>query len=105
MKNKEFINKQVEDTFKVLDSIEKVEINHFFKHKVLQQLNEEKEVKPTFMAWFTPQLQLATLSIILLLNLGTIFYTFNNSVENSSSSIETFAQEYSLHSNNNSLLN
>ena len=36
MKNKEYINQQVEGNFKVLDTIEKVDVNHFFKHKVLQ---------------------------------------------------------------------
>ncbi|MEO9571658.1 MAG: hypothetical protein ABJH82_08115 [Polaribacter sp.] len=107
MKNKEYINQQVEDTFKVLDSIEKVEVNHFFKHKVLQQLNAEKEESKFIFSWFTPQLQLAILSVILLLNLGSIFYVFNNSVEKSktTSDIEAFAQEYSLQSDNSSILN
>ena len=107
MKNKEHINRQVEDTLKVIDTIEKVKVNHFFKHKVLQKLNVEKEEKKAVFSWFTPQLQLATLSIILLLNLGTIFYTFNNSNNkaSSTSSIEVFAQEYSLQSDSNSILN
>ena len=107
MKNKEFINQQVEDTFKVLDSIEKVEVNHFFKHKVLQKLNVEKEVKQSMFSWFTPQLQLATLAIMLFLNVGTLFYVFNNSIENSNttSEIEAFAQEYSLQSETTSILN
>ena len=108
MKNKEHINQQVEDTFKVLDAIKEVEVNHFFKHKVLQQLNTEKEQESkSIFSWFTPQLQLATLSVILLLNLGSIFYVFNNSVEssNTTSDIEAFAQEYSLQSDSSSILN
>ena len=105
MRNKEYINKQVEDTFKVLDTIDKVEVNHFFKHKVLQKLNVEKEVKETIFSWFSPQLQLATLSVILLLNFGTLFYAFNNQEENTTSDIDTFAQEYSLQSEYNSILN
>ena len=107
MKNKEHINQQVEDTFKVLDSIEKVEVNHFFKHKLLQKINAEKEEKQAVFSWFTPQLQLATLSVILLLNFGTIFYAFHNSVESTSSTsdIEAFAQEYSLQSDSSSILN
>jgi len=103
MKNKENIHRQIEDTFKVLDTIEKVEVNHFFKHKVLQQLNVEKEEKKSIFSWFTPQLQLATLCVVLLLNFGTIFYVFNNaSSSNSTSDIEAFAQEYSLQASENS---
>ncbi|MCG1035479.1 hypothetical protein [Polaribacter sargassicola] len=108
MENKEYINQQVDDTFKVLDAIEKVEVNHFFKHKVLQKLNEEKEEKKSLLFWFTPQLQLATLCIVLLLNFGTIFYVFNNSTSSNNSStsdIEAFAQEYSLQSSSTSILN
>ncbi len=107
MKNKDYIKQQVEDTFKILDSIEKVEVNHFFKHKVLQKLYTEKEEKKSIFSWFTPQMQLATLSVILLLNAGTLFYVFTNSANNSnsSSSIETFAQEYSLQSDSSSILN
>ena len=107
MDSKENIHKQVEDTFKVLNTIDKVEVNHFFKHKVLQKLNAEKEQKSSVFSWFTPQLQFATLSIILLLNFGTLFYVYNNTVENSNSTsdIEAFAQEYSLQSESNSILN
>ena len=107
MKNKEHINKQVEATFNALNSIDKVEVNHFFKHKVLQKLNAEKEVKPSVFSWFTPQLQLATLSVVLLLNFGTIYYAFNNAnnAVNTASEIETFAQDYSLNTESVSILN
>jgi len=107
MKSKKDINQQVDDTFKSLDSINKVEVNHFFKHKVLQKIQAEKEEKQVVFSWFTPQLQLATLSVVLLLNISTIFYAFNNSTQStgSSSDIKTFAQEYSLQSDSSSILN
>ena len=107
MENKKYINQQVTDTFKVLDTLEKVEVNHFFKHKVLQKINAEKEEKKPVFSWFTPQLQLATLCAILLLNAGTLFYVFTSSTNSidTSSSLETFAKEYSLQSDSNSLLN
>lgn len=106
MKNKININNQVEDTFKVLDSIEKVDVNHFFKHKVLQKLKAEKEVKQTVFSWFTPQLQFASLALIVLLNASAIFYSYNSVDSTSSeSALETFAQEYSLQSIDNSILN
>jgi hypothetical protein len=105
MKNKEHINNQVDDTFKVLDSIDEVKVNSFFKHKVLQKLNTKKEIKSTTLSWFTPQFQLAALSIVLLLNIGTIFYAFSNSDTSSVSDIDTFAQEYSLQTKSDSLIN
>ena len=110
MKSKEHIHKQVEDTFNVLETIEKVNVNHFFKHKVLQKIEAEKEVaiKQPILNWFTPKFQLATLGLILLLNISAILYAYN-SVEstnvNSITDIDSFAQEYSLQSSSNSLLN
>ena len=105
--NKKDIHKKVEETFKVLDTIDKVEVNHFFKHKVLQKIQAEKVEKKPVFSWFTPQLQLATLGVVLLLNIGTIFYAFNSSSQSTSSAsdIKTFAQEYSLQSDSSSILN
>ncbi|WP_242176948.1 hypothetical protein [Polaribacter marinus] len=104
MENKK-INQKVENTFKVLDAIEKVEVDHFFKHKVLQKLNAEKEVKKVVFSWFTPQLQLVTLCVVLLLNVSAIFYAFSSSETTVSSDIEIFAEEYSLQSSSSSILN
>lgn len=105
MKSKEQINIEVEDTFKVLDRIEEVKVNHFFKHKVLQQLENQKVDKPNVLNWFSPQLQLAALCLILLMNASALFYSFSNQELNSNSSLETFAQEYALQSETNSILN
>ena len=71
MKNKE-IDKKVEDTFMAIKTIEKV--SPYFKHKVLQKINEEKEEKEKVFSWLTPQFQLAAVLVILFLNAATIFY-------------------------------
>ncbi|WP_397445583.1 hypothetical protein [Polaribacter sp. R77954] len=105
MKSQEQINKTVEDTFKVLEHIEDVKVNHFFKHKVLQQLENQNEVTPSVFRWFTPQLQLATLSAILLLNVSALFYAYSSGDSQSNSSLETWAQEYALQSDTTSILN
>lgn len=105
MKNKEYINQQVEATFKALDAIEEVKVNHFFKHKVLQQLKQQKEVETSVFTWFTPKLQLASLALILLLNASVILYAFSSQTATSNSSLESFAQEYSLQSKTTSILN
>lgn len=106
MKNKNDIETQVKDTFKVLDTIEKVNVHHFFKHKVLQKIEAEKTQEQTIFSWFKPQFQLAALGLILLLNATAIFYAYNSS-ENTTAkpTLEKFAEEYSLQSSYNSLLN
>jgi hypothetical protein len=105
MKNKEHINQQVEATFKVLDTIEEVQVNHFFKHKVLQRLENQKEEKPKTFSWFTPQLQVATLALVLLLNTSAVLYAFSSQELTTDVSLDSFAQEYSLQSETISLIN
>ena len=104
MKNKEHINQQVAATFKVLETIGEVKVNQFFKHKVLQQLNNKKEEKTSILAWFTPNLQLATLAFVVLLNTSVVFYAFSFQEQNLVDSLDTFAQEYSLQSEITSFL-
>ena len=104
MKNKEHVNQQVIAAFKVLDTLEEVKVNHFFKHKVLQQLNNQKEEKTSILAWFTPNLQLATLAFVVLLNTSVVFYAFSFQEQNLVDSLDTFAQEYSLQSEITSFL-
>ena len=105
MKNKDHINQQVAATFKALETIEEVKVNHFFKQKVLQQLNNQKEEKTSIIDWFTPSLQLATLALVVLLNTSAVFYAFSFQEQNSVDSLDTFAQEYLLQSQTTSLLN
>jgi len=102
--NKE-ITQKVEETFQVLESIEEVQVNHFFKHKVLKQLENQKEEQSTIFAWLTPQLQWATLGLVLLLNLSAVFYAYLPQEESSDNTIETFAQEYALQSETYTILN
>ena len=106
MENKQYINQQVEDTFNVLETIDKVQANHFFKHKVLQKIKAEKEVVKTVFSWFTPQFQMASLAFVLVLNASAILYAYNTGdTTNSIATLETFAQDYSLQTASNSILN
>ena len=105
MKSQEQLEKKVEINFNVLDSIEEVKVNHFFKHKVLKALQNQKEEKPKVFIWFTPQLQWATLGLILLMNVSAVLYTFSSQEEASNMSLDNFAQEYSLQSETTSLSN
>jgi len=105
MKKKEYLDRQVDTTFKVLEAIEKVPVNHFFKHKVLQKIQAEQHLKQPIITWFTPQFQLVTLVVILVLNASVIFYSFSNVKEISVTNIMAFAQEYSLQSRDSFILN
>lgn len=102
MKNN--IHKEVENAFAAISFLKKGEMNPFFKHKVLQRVaNEKEETHPPF-SWYKPQLQWATLSIILLLNVGAVLYASSNTNVSLTSDIELFAQEYSLQSSSNAIL-
>lgn len=105
MKNKEQINNKVDAAFNALNAIEEVQVNHFFKHKVLQQLELQNEVKTPIFTWFTPKFQLASLVVVLLLNASAILYAFSSQEKTGTVSLETFAQEYSLQSTTTSILN
>lgn len=105
MKSKKQINTEVENTFEVLDTIEEVKVHHFFKHKVLQRLENENVIEPHSLGWFTPQLQLLTLSLVLLMNVSTLFYTYSTQELNSNNRLENFAHEYALQPEIHSILN
>lgn len=87
------------NTLDILDSIEEVKVSPFFKNKVLNMIEQEKEVKQSSFQWFSPQLQFASLALIVCINAATIYYSFTNT-ENTSqdqlSGIESFVQEYQL---------
>jgi hypothetical protein len=98
------INKnKIAQTFKVLSQIAPVKVSPFFKNKVLQEIEQEAPLKQPLFSWLLPQFQLATLSLVLLLNIGTIFYVFSSSTE--TTDLNSFAQEYELQATTNSILN
>ncbi|PQJ78871.1 hypothetical protein [Polaribacter porphyrae] len=105
MKHKNDIENKVEDTLNVLDTIKEVKVNHFFKHKVLQQIQHQKEEKKPLLYWLTPQIQVVAIAAVFLLNISTIFYAFSSNKDISTNEIENFAQEYALQSSTTYLLN
>lgn len=94
MNTKKHKENNIEDTFKVLDSIEEVKVSPFFKDKTMQRLfaAEEVEEKPVF-GWFTPKVQLATLVCVLILNV-IVFSKFSQS--DYASGVNEFAETYGL---------
>ncbi len=99
------IQNKIEDTFKVLDSIEEVKVSADFSSKVLGKLEQAKMDKKQ-VAWFTPQLQLAAMIVVLLVNAIVIYHTLNtNTMESSVSDIEQFAKDYNFYSDSTDILN
>lgn len=102
MKTDKNIVAKVEDTYEVLDKINEVKISASFKQNVIHKIEETKKVKTSF-TWFTPQLQLAAMVVILLVNVSAIIYTF--STEEQTSAIDVFAQAYNFDSEDTFTLN
>lgn len=84
------IEKEVD---RIIDSIDEVKVSPFFKDKTMQRLFSEKEEKQTVWSWFTPQLQLATLACIVILNLLAISQLDTDTY---SEDVDTFAETYEL---------
>ena len=79
-------------------------VNPFFKNKVLNAIREQKEEKVPLFGWFNPQLQLATLALILCINALTIVYSLQGTETNQElSGIEAFVQDYSLFDSDNTI--
>lgn len=95
------------NTLDILDSIEEVKVSPFFKNKVLNRIEQEKEVIQPSLHWFNPQLQFASLALLICINAATIYYSFTNTETSQEeiSGIESFVQEYQLDSDNNISIN
>lgn len=95
------------NTLDILDSIQEVQISPFFKNKVLKSLAQQKEVKEPSFSWFSPKLQLASLALIICVNIGAIYYSLSSTETSQEqlSEFETFVQDYNLESTNSISIN
>lgn len=97
------IQNEIGSTFKVLDSIENVNVSPFFKDKTMQRLFAEKDEKQVVWSWFTPKLQLATLACVVIVNVLS-FTQLNTATYDEN--INQFAESYGLStSDDTSILN
>lgn len=88
------IEKNIEATFNVLDTMNEVKVSPFFKDKTMQRLfSEKEETIPTGFSWFTPKLQLATLVCVLLVNVFGIYQMTKTEYD---TNISNFATMYEL---------
>lgn len=102
MKTNKEVLKKVEDTFATLDAIEEVKVCNSFQQGVFNKIEEYQQNKFQ-LTWFTPQLQMAAMLIILLVNTMAIVYTFSK--QKQVSEIDNFAQQYHLNTTTTFTLN
>lgn len=87
------IQDNVKQTLEVCDTIEIVKAPPFFKDKTMQRLFAEKVEVISVWNWFTPQLQLATLVCVVVLNV----FAFSQLKEDTySNAVNEFAETYGL---------
>lgn len=103
MKTNMNIDENIKKTLEVFDTIDTVNTSPFFKDKTMQLLFSEKEEKASVSIWnwFTPQLQLATLVCVVLVNFYAIKEINSSEYE---ASISSFASDYGISSTQESSL-
>lgn len=102
MKNQKDISTKIEETLDVVNHISEVKIPSSFKQNVFSKIAQNRKEKPV-LTWFTPQLQVAAMLVILLVNVSAIVYTF--STQEQTLEIEAFAQEYDFENSTTFTLN
>ncbi|MGJ8550245.1 hypothetical protein [Winogradskyella wichelsiae] len=102
MKAKVKMDKKIQDTFNAIESIEEAKVSPFFKEKVMHQIrNASEDIQDKTWSWFTPQLQLATLICIIVLNV----IAFNKLKMNTyDENVSSFADSYGLSTSTESTL-
>jgi len=88
------IQNKIDEVLNASESIEKVNVSPFFKDKTLDRLFTKQEVRQkSAFTWFSPQLQLATLACVVILNVMALTKlkesTYNENVSQ-------FAESYGL---------
>lgn len=88
------IEDKVEQTLASLNQINEVTISDTFKNEVLSKI-KRTEPEMVFYNWFTPQLQLAAMLVVLLVNTVAIYQLFS---AQDSTALENFVEQYDLNS-------
>jgi len=92
------IQEEIDSTLQTVNTIEAVNVSPFFKDKTMQRLFSEKEDVVTQRSWFTPQLQLATLVCVVILNVIAFTQLESTSASSYDENINAFAETYGLSS-------
>ncbi|MCB4798731.1 hypothetical protein [Neotamlana laminarinivorans] len=97
---------KITKTLNAVDKIKPVNVSPFFKDKTMQKLFAEKEIvkENTIWSWFTPKLQLATLVLVITVNVWAFSKITSDSLYQNN--VNQLAETFGLNSNTqNSFLN
>lgn len=93
MKTNKNIQNDIVAIFDSVSTINGMQVSPFFKDKTLQLLFAEKQKEQKTWLWFTPQLQLATLACVVILNV----FAFTKLQETTyNENVSQFAESYGL---------
>lgn len=93
METNKNLQDKINDVLNSADTITDVNVSPFFKDKTMQLLFSEKKEASSIWSWLTPQLQLAILVCVLLVNVYAINEIKSAEYEES---ISNFASEYGI---------
>ncbi len=94
MKTDQDIKQKIEAALNSADAIEEVKVSPFLKEKTLNRIySQKKEKESQLWSWFTPQLQLAALLIVVAVNVYALMQFRNSDYDNE---ISNFAESYGL---------
>lgn len=85
------INKKVNATLNAVETIQEVKFSPFLKDRILNNLTVDKEETLKVWSWFTPKFQLATLIVVILLNIYA-YKVFAS--DNYNTTVEEFVDTY-----------
>lgn len=95
------ILKKVNETFKVIEIIDDVYVSPSFKDKTMRRLFSKKEEESYVWSWFTPKIQLATLTCVVILNVVAFSQLKQDTYNND---ISQFAESYGFSIDNETSL-
>lgn len=93
MKTNKDIFDKVKSTMNAFDTIQDVKVSPFLKDKTIHRLFGEREQELSWWSWFTPKLQLATLTCLFILNVIAFIQVTD---EDYNANVEEFVEAYEL---------
>lgn len=94
MKNQEEIERQIEETLRALEGIERAEPRPFFLTRLESRMQQRYAPVPKFMV--KPAFIWSFLTLIVLINVGVLLRYGQKTVKSEAQDASSFAQEYGL---------
>lgn len=97
------LQQHIDETINVLDDLKPVSLSPFFKDKTMNVLFAEKqEEQDIARTWFTPKWQLATLALVVVLNI--MAFAKRDDTSTYDEAVTEFAESYGLSTSDDTLI-